>query len=64
MEAEAELRNDILMAPEARFDEIIAPNGDSLYVLLHGAVQHSLYHAGQIILMKRFLTTLRKTPAR
>jgi len=39
-------------------DEITPPHGDSVYILLHGAVQHSLYHAGQIILLKRFWTTL------
>lgn len=62
-EAEAALRSSILTVPESRLDDVIPPTGDSLYVLLHGAVQHSLYHAGQIILMKRFLTTLGKTPA-
>lgn len=29
----------------------------SLYVLLHGIVQHDLYHAGQIVLLKKALTT-------
>jgi uncharacterized damage-inducible protein DinB len=61
--AQAALRRCILSMPETRLDDVISPTGDSLYVLLHGAVQHSLYHAGQIMLMKRFLTTLGKTPA-
>src|SRR5262249_15542282 len=60
-EAESALRTSILSLPESRLDEQVAPTGDSVYVLLHGAVQHSLYHAGQIILMKRLLTTLSKT---
>jgi uncharacterized damage-inducible protein DinB len=63
-ETEAALRNTILALPESRLDEAVAPTGDSVYVLLHGAVQHSLYHAAQIILMKRLLTTLANTPAR
>jgi len=63
-DAQAALRRSILAIPESRLDHVIPPTGDSLYVLLHGAVQHSLYHAGQIILMKRLLTTLGKTPAR
>ena len=62
-EAEAALRHSILNISESRLDDIIPPTGDSLYVLFHGAVQHSLYHAAQIILMKRLLTTLGKTPA-
>jgi hypothetical protein len=59
--AESELRNAILKLPESRLDEPAVPGGDSVYVLLHGAVQHSLYHAGQIILLKRFWTTLLKS---
>jgi hypothetical protein len=62
-DAEAALRACILAIPESRLDDMVAPNGVSLYVLFHGAVQHSLYHAGQIILIKRLLTTLRKAPA-
>ena len=30
-------------------------SGVSCYVLLHGAVQHYLYHAGQIALLRKFL---------
>ena len=63
--AEFSLRNAILSFPESRLNEIFhAQSGTSYYILMHGAVQHSLYHAGQIILMKRFLTTMKKTPAR
>ncbi len=28
--------------------------GSSYYVMLHGAVQHNLYHAGQIALLRKF----------
>ena len=56
-EVEAALRSAILTIPESRLDQLVGPHGDSVYVLLHGAVQHSLYHAGQIMLMKRFLTS-------
>jgi uncharacterized damage-inducible protein DinB len=51
--AEERLRQFILEVPESRFDEPVPPTGDSVYVLLHGAVQHSLYHAGQIALLKK-----------
>ena len=63
--AEEALRKAILDFPESRLNEIFhAQSGTSYYIQMHGAVQHSLYHAGQIILMKRFLTTMKKTPAR
>ena len=54
-EAEAELRATILRLPEARLEQPAVPGGDTVYVLLHGAVQHSLYHAGQIALLKKAL---------
>ena len=34
-------------------DEPIVPGFSSIYVTLHGLVQHSLYHAGQIALLKK-----------
>ncbi len=46
--------------PEARLDDVIgaerdAPLGTGVtyYVMLHGAVEHTLYHAGQVALLKR-----------
>lgn len=46
------LRVAIEQFPEARFDE---PLTDTLSaaVLLHGVVQHDLYHAGQIAILKK-----------
>ena len=52
-DAEERLRNGILEIPESRFEQPVPPTGDSVYVLLHGAIQHSLYHAGQIALLKK-----------
>jgi uncharacterized damage-inducible protein DinB len=31
-------------------------SGVSLYVLLHGIIQHGIYHAGQIAMLKKFVT--------
>lgn len=63
-EAESELRKVILEIPESRLDEpAVSGVSDTVYLLLQGAVQHSLYHAGQIILLKRFWTTLLKPPS-
>jgi len=38
---------------EARLSEIVPGKNYSFYILLHGAIQHDLYHAGQIALLKR-----------
>jgi uncharacterized damage-inducible protein DinB len=52
-QAEEELRKTILQFSESRLDEPGVKDGHSVYVLLHGAIQHSLYHAGQIMLLRK-----------
>jgi uncharacterized damage-inducible protein DinB len=52
-----QLQADFLKAvrsfPESKLEQK-APNRDhSYYVLLHGMVQHDLYHAGQIAILKK-----------
>jgi uncharacterized damage-inducible protein DinB len=49
------LRAAVLELDDARLDEPILPEMSTRYVSLHGAVQHTLYHAGQIALTKRAL---------
>jgi hypothetical protein len=44
--------------PDERLDAPILPGFSSRYVSLHGAVQHNLYHAGQIALLRRALGML------
>ncbi len=39
--------------PEDHLGEIVPNKPYSVYVMLHGAVQHELYHAGQIALLKK-----------
>jgi uncharacterized damage-inducible protein DinB len=63
--AHRDLLADIQSLPEAK---LLAPTSDprdkgtgagvSYYVLLHGAVQHDVYHAGQIALLKKGLTAV------
>jgi hypothetical protein len=36
-----------------RLDEPIIAGMSSIYVTLHGVVQHHLYHAGQIAMLKK-----------
>ncbi len=40
---------------DAELDRDLPPSGDTIYGNLHGAVQHDLYHGGQIALLKKVL---------
>ena len=51
----AALAAAIRALPEERLDEAILPKYSSRYHHLHGVVQHNLYHAGQIVALKRAL---------
>ena len=39
--------------PESSLDAPVVPGFSSLYVTLHGLVQHNLYHAGQIAILRK-----------
>lgn len=47
-----QLRAAIAAFPDERLDEV-RPGAGTWYVLLHGIVQHDLYHAGQISMLKK-----------
>lgn len=47
------LRASIRKLDEARLEEIVPGTEYSFYFLLHGVIQHDLYHAGQIALLKK-----------
>jgi len=51
--AHADLVKAVGKLPPARLEARVPGKGHSNYVLLHGAVQHDLYHAGQIALLKK-----------
>jgi uncharacterized damage-inducible protein DinB len=53
-EARAQLRAATLSLKDAQLEDI-TPGDHSLYVMLHGGVQHDLYHAGQIAVLKKAL---------
>ena len=40
---------------ESRLDEPILEGKSTVYVTLHGVIQHDLYHAGQIAILKKAL---------
>lgn len=52
-EAHQNLIEAIAAVDEARLDEPILEGMSSVYTTLHGAVQHNLYHAGQIAILKK-----------
>ena|SRR2546423_510327 len=43
----------ITRIPEARLDEPVLEGMSTVYVTLHGIIQHDLYHAGQIAMLKK-----------
>ena len=57
-----ELLDAIAHVAESRLNEPIITNStapfSSVYVTLHGGVQHDLYHAGQIAILKKALENL------
>ncbi|MBI2955798.1 MAG: DinB family protein [Acidobacteria bacterium] len=50
------LRQAIAGLSEAQLAAPVAGQDYSVYVMLHGVVQHDLYHAGQLALLKKALT--------
>ena len=62
LDTHRELLDAIARLDESRLDEPIIndPNTpfSSVYVTLHGGVQHTLYHAGQIAMLKKALENL------
>ncbi len=49
------LRQAIARVEESRLDEPVLEGMSTVYVTLHGAIQHDLYHAGQIAILKKAL---------
>jgi uncharacterized damage-inducible protein DinB len=49
------LRDFVAGLSDDQLDQKAAGSTESRYVVLHGVVQHDLYHAGQIAIMKKTL---------
>jgi uncharacterized damage-inducible protein DinB len=47
-DARRALRQAVAAFPEARLDEPVPGREYSFYLMLHGVVEHALYHAGQV----------------
>jgi uncharacterized damage-inducible protein DinB len=54
-ESHTRLRQVVAELREDQLEEKPADSRDSRYVMLHGVVQHDLYHAGQIAILKKAL---------
>jgi uncharacterized damage-inducible protein DinB len=46
----------ITNTPESRLNEPIFESMSTVYVTLHGVIQHDLYHAGQIAILKKAIS--------
>lgn len=52
--AQQTLWEEVKKLPDERLNDIVsAEKKYSTYILLHGVIQHNLYHAGQISLLKK-----------
>lgn len=49
----AKLLEVVAAYDEARLDRPMVPGGSSAYVQFHGVIQHDLYHAAQIEILKK-----------
>ncbi len=52
-QAHEALRKAVSEMDDARLNQPILEGMSSVYVTLHGVIQHSLYHAGQIAILKK-----------
>lgn len=50
-----QLREAVAQLTDERLGETVPAKGYSVYAMLHGILQHDLYHAGQIALLKKAL---------
>jgi uncharacterized damage-inducible protein DinB len=54
-ESRGRLREFVEGLRDDQLEETVGKNGTSRYVILHGIVQHDLYHGGQIAILKKAL---------
>jgi hypothetical protein len=45
----------MLKFPAAKLDRNLGGGDYTFYITMHGAVQHDLYHAGQIAILKKMV---------
>jgi uncharacterized damage-inducible protein DinB len=52
-DAEERLQRVLTDFPEHRLQETVPGHDYSFYIMLHGVVQHGLYHAGQVAILRK-----------
>jgi len=52
-----ELKNGLEEFPDERLSENVPGGEQTFYVLFHGIIQHNIYHAGQIAMLKKAIRT-------
>jgi len=52
-QSKLKLRQVIARLADNRLSDQVAGKNYSVYVMLHGVIQHNLYHAGQIAILKK-----------
>ena len=52
-QSKQQLREAISQLDDHRLSDLVPGKDYSVYVLLHGVIQHNLYHAGQIAVLKK-----------
>ena len=53
--AESRLCDAVARLQTRDLDSLVAGRTDSVYTTVHGAIQHNIYHAGQIALLRKVL---------
>ena len=53
--SQTRLIESVAQLDDARLDEIVPSQSYTIYFMLHGVIQHDLYHAGQIALLKKLV---------
>lgn len=59
--ARAELGSAIARLDDEKLNQPIIEGMSSVYVTLHGVIQHTLYHAGQIAILKKAISERQTT---
>ena len=54
-ESSAALRERLAQMADAQLSDKVTGRNRTIYFEIHGAIQHALYHAGQIALLKKIL---------
>jgi uncharacterized damage-inducible protein DinB len=49
------LREKLIQFPDEKLEEIVPGKHYTHYIQLHGLIQHNLYHAGQIAILKKLI---------